>query len=55
MKACVIMSQEDYNDIRICVAHAIHILDHARVSKKDRDYAVTTLRAALSDLDKEEI
>ena len=42
MKACVIMSQDDYNNVRIRVAHAIRILDHERVSKKDRDYAVTT-------------
>ena len=55
MKSCVIMSQDDYNNIRIRIAHVIHILDHARVSKNDRDYAVKTLQAALSDMDKEEI
>ena len=55
MKPCVIMSQDDHKNIRIRIAHAIHVLDHARVSKNDREYVVKTLRAALEDMDKEEI
>lgn len=55
MKACVIMSLDDYEDICACIVHSIHVLDHKRVSAKDREDVVRALNLLRRKLEMEEI
>lgn len=54
MKACAVMSMDKYEDACVHVTRAINILEHARVSKADRDTALNSLYEVRVILEEEE-
>lgn len=54
MRACVVMSMENYEDMRLCVYHALNILKRSRVSKEDRTAAWESLRKVIEILEEED-
>ncbi len=55
MKPCVIMSLDDYEDIRLNVQHAINILENKRVSVKDRLSVLASLYNVRNKLDEDDV
>ena len=55
MKPCVIMSLQDYEDIRLRVQHSINILECKRVSVKDRLSALESLYTIRNTLNEDDV